>query len=103
MFLIVDSILRLMNKEVLAGIVAGVLVAGLIFSPIFLGQSHVAQAQAATAGKTKKILLIASEKVVQVAPDDPLHPGGIKYNAMVFNGTVPGPVISLTQGDNVQI
>ncbi|MDP9289078.1 MAG: multicopper oxidase domain-containing protein [Thermoproteota archaeon] len=92
-----------MNKEVLAGIVAGVLVAGLIFSPIFLGQSHVTQAQAATAGKTEKVLLIASEKVVQVAPDDPLHPGGIKYNAMVFNGTVPGPVISLTQGDNVQI
>jgi nitrite reductase (NO-forming) len=103
MFLIVDSMLRLMNKEVLAGIVAGVLVAGLIFSPILLGQSHVAKAQAATAGKTKKVLLIASEKVVQVAPDDPLHPGGIKYNAMVFNGTIPGPVISLTQGDNVQI
>jgi nitrite reductase (NO-forming) len=103
MFLIVDSILRLMNKEVLAGIVAGVLVAGLIFSPIFLGQSHVAQAQAATAGKTKKVLLIASEKVVQVAPDDALHPGGIKYNAMVFNGTIPGPVISLTQGDNLQV
>ncbi|MGB7956451.1 MAG: hypothetical protein WCF23_20960 [Candidatus Nitrosopolaris sp.] len=40
-----------MNKE---GIVAGVLVAGLIFSPIFLGHSHVAQAQAVTAGKTKK-------------------------------------------------
>jgi nitrite reductase (NO-forming) len=103
MFLIVDSILRLMNKEVLAGIVAGVLVAGLIFTPLLVGQSHVAQAQAATAGKTKKVLLIANEKVVQVAPDDPLHPGGIKYNAMVFNGTVPGPVISLTQGDNVQI
>src|SRR5438105_3904806 len=102
MFLIVDSILRLMNKEVLAGIVAGVLVTGLIFSPIFVGQSHV-QAQAPTAGKTKKVLLIANEKVVQVAPDDPLHPGGITYNAMVFNGTVPGPVISLTQGDNVQL
>ena len=102
MFLIVDSILRLMNKEVLAGIVAGILVAGLIFSPIFVGQSHV-QAQAATAGKTKKVLLIASEKVVQVAPDNALHPGGIMYNAMVFNGTIPGPVISLTQGDNVQM
>ena len=73
------------------------MVAGLIFSPIFLGQSHVAQAQAATAGKTEKVLLIASEKVVQVASDDPLHPGGIKYNAMVFNGTVPGPVISDTR------
>ncbi len=94
MFLIVDSILRLMNKEVLAGLVAGVLLTGLIFSPILIGQSHLVQA--ATAGKTKKVLLIANEKVVQVAPDDPLHPGGIKYNAMVFNGTVPGPVISIT-------
>jgi nitrite reductase (NO-forming) len=103
MFLIVDSILRLMSKEVLAGIVASVLVAGLIFTPLLVGQSHVAQAQAATAGKTKKVLLIASEKVVQVAPDNALHPGGIKYNAMVFNGTIPGPVISLTQGDNLQI
>jgi nitrite reductase (NO-forming) len=103
MFLIVDSMLRLMNKEVLAGIVAGVLVAGLIFSPIFVGQSHVVQAQAATAGKLKKVLLVANEKVVQVAPASPLHPGGIMYNAMVFNGTVPGPVISLTQGDSVQM
>jgi hypothetical protein len=77
-------------------IVASVLVAGLIFSPIFLGQSHVAQALAETAGKTEKVLLIASEKLVQVAPDDPLHQGGIKYNAMVFNGTVPGPIISDT-------
>ncbi len=90
-----------MNKEVLAGLVAGVLLTGLIFSPILIGQSHLVQA--ATAGKTKKVLLIANEKVVQVAPDDPLHPGGIKYNAMVFNGTVPGPVISLTQGDNLQV
>lgn len=78
------------------GIVASVLVAGLIFSPIFLGQSHVAQALAETAGKTEKVLLIASEKLVQVAPDDPLHQGGIKYNAMVLNGTVPGPIISDT-------
>jgi hypothetical protein len=48
------------------GIVAGVLFAGLIFSPIFLGQSHVAQAQAAPAGKTKKVFLIASEKVARL-------------------------------------
>ena len=75
----------------------------MIFSPIFLGQSRGPGIAIAATGKTKKVLLIASEKVVQVAPDDPLHPGGIKYNAMVFNGTVPGPVISLTQGDNVQI
>lgn len=47
--------------------------------------------------------MIASEKVLQVSPDNPLHPGGIKYNAMVFNGTIPGPVISVNQGDKVEI
>jgi nitrite reductase (NO-forming) len=105
MFLIVDSILRLMNKNVLAAIVAGVLLGGLVFSPLFLGQSHTAKAQVlpASNGKTKKVLLIANEMKVQVAPDDVLHPGGIWYNAMVFNGTIPGPVIALTQGDSLQI
>jgi nitrite reductase (NO-forming) len=43
------------------------------------------------------------EKVLQIAPDDPLHPGGIKYNAMTFNGTIPAPVISTDQGDTVQM
>ena len=92
-----------MNKVIIAGIVAGVLIAGLIFSPVMSGKSpSQAYAQAPT-GKTKKVLLIASEKVVQVAPDDALHPGGIKYNAMVFNGTIPGPVIAIDQGDTLEI
>lgn len=97
-----------MNKNVLAAIVAGVLIGGLIFSPLVLGLAHTAKAQAAygkptAAGKTKKVLLIANEKRVQVAPNDILHPGGIWYNAMVFNGSIPGPVISLTQGENMQV
>ena len=50
-----------------------------------------------------RVTLIASEKVVQVAPDNALHPGGIKYNAMVFNGTIPGPVVAVNQGDVLQI
>jgi Putative multicopper oxidases len=54
-------------------------------------------------GKVKHVTLIASEKEVQVAPDNALHPGGIMYNAMVFNGTVPGPVISLDQGDTLNV
>ncbi|MFZ0511353.1 MAG: hypothetical protein WAM14_07090 [Candidatus Nitrosopolaris sp.] len=60
------------------------MIVGLIFNPVFI--AHVAQAT--TTGNTKKVLLVASEKVVQVAPDDTLHPSGIKYNAMVFNGTI---------------
>jgi nitrite reductase (NO-forming) len=94
-----------MNKVIIVGLVVGVLVAGLIFSPIMTGkfpQQVQAQAQAST-GKTKNILLIASEKEVQVAPDNALHPGGVKYNAMVFNGTIPGPVVAIDQGDTLNI
>jgi nitrite reductase (NO-forming) len=90
-----------MKTAVIAGLVVGVLVAGIIFSPLMSGKFPIkAQAQATT-GKTKKVLLIASEKVVQVAPANALHPGGIKYNAMVFNGTIPGPVIAIDQGDTL--
>ena len=94
-----------MNKVVTVGVVMGVLLAGLIFSPILLGK-YPQQAQAQTqqsTGKTKKVLLVASEKEVQVAPDNALHPGGVKYNAMVFNGTIPGPVIAIDQGDTLEI
>jgi nitrite reductase (NO-forming) len=92
-----------MNKVIIAGIVAGVLIAGLLFSPVVTGKSPFkAYAQTLT-GKTKKVLLIANETVVQVAPDNALHPGGIKYNAMVFNGTVPGPVIAIDQGDTLEV
>jgi nitrite reductase (NO-forming) len=92
-----------MNKVVIVGLVVGVLLAGLIFSPVMTGKfAQQAHAQAST-GKTKKVLLVASEKEVQVAPDNALHPGGVKYNAMVFNGTIPGPVVAIDQGDTLQI
>jgi nitrite reductase (NO-forming) len=65
--------------------------------PVFVG----AQAQEPT-GTTKRVTLIADELEVQVAPDNALHPGGVMYNAMVFNGTVPGPVISVDQGDTIE-
>src|SRR6185436_6665214 len=91
-----------MNKAIVAGLAAGVLVVGLIFSPLFTG-SPLSPAQAQSTGNTKKITLIADEMEVQVAPDNPLHPGGIMYNAMVFNGTIPGPAISIDQGDTLNI
>jgi len=47
----------------------------------------------------KQITLIAYEKVLQIAPDNQLHPGGILYEAMTYNGTIPGPTIELNQGD----
>ena len=67
--------------------------------PLLSGQLQVAHAQ----GKTKKVLLMAVEKPIQVAPDNALHPGGIWYNAYTFNGTIPGPVVSIDQGDTLEI
>jgi nitrite reductase (NO-forming) len=81
---------------------AGVLVVGLILSPLFTG-TPLSPAQADHAAGHKKFTLIADEMEVKVAPDNPLHPGGIMYKAMVFNGTIPGPVVSVHQGDTVEI
>jgi nitrite reductase (NO-forming) len=107
-----------MNKIVLAGIAAGVLIAGLILSPVFMRQSHVAQAQAFGVCKkgsiTKTITLHAqptdtrSPPGLQVFPDNLIYPGGIRYHADVFgttptDGTIPGPLISLTQGENLRV
>jgi nitrite reductase (NO-forming) len=47
--------------------------------------------------------LIAGENEVQVAPDNGLTPGGRWYKAMTWNGTIPGPVISVDQGDCLRI
>ena len=91
-----------MKTAVAAGIAAGILMVGLILSPLFVG-NPLSAVQAQSTGKTKHVTLIASEKVVQVAPDNPLHPGGIMYNAMVYNGTIPGPVIAVDQGDTLEI
>jgi nitrite reductase (NO-forming) len=91
-----------MNKPVIAGIAAGVLLAGIILGPIpaFLGAQ--AQEQQNTGGNIKKVTLIASETDVQISPDNALHPGGVMYRAMTFNGTTPGPVISVDQGDTIE-
>jgi len=89
-----------MNKPVIAGIAAGVLLAGLVVIGPLGGLNLGAQVQ--STGVTKKVTLIADEMDVQVAPDNALHPGGIMYRAMVFNGTVPGPVISVDQGDTIE-
>ncbi len=93
---------KVMNKAIIAGLAAGVLVVGLIFSPLF-SVSPLSSAQADhDTGVTRKVTLTANEMEVQVAPDNPLHPGGIKYNAMVFGDTIPGPVVAVNQGDTVE-
>jgi nitrite reductase (NO-forming) len=51
----------------------------------------------------KQVLLVANENMVQVAPDNALHPGGIEYAAMTFNGTIPAPPIAGDHGDLLNI
>jgi len=95
-----------MNRSL---IVASLLVASFLLAssialvPYFSGNNVVYAQGKEDQGKVKHVTLIASEKEVQVAPDNALHPGGIMYNAMVFNGTVPGPVISIDQGDTLNV
>jgi hypothetical protein len=51
-------------------------------------------------GKIKPVTLVAREVVVvDVAADNPAlgHPGGVQYNAMTFNGTIPAPVIAVVE------
>jgi nitrite reductase (NO-forming) len=69
-----------------------------LFSP-FKTQAQVS----IIAPKTKKVTLIADEKILQVAPASTFFPGGILYQAMMFNGTIPGPAISVDRGDRLQI
>ena len=97
-------IYRTMNKAIIAGIAAGILVVGLVFSPVFNGSPlSAANATNGTTGTTRHVTLIADEQAVQVAPDNALHPGGLMYNAMTFNGTIPAPVIAVNQGDTLEI
>jgi nitrite reductase (NO-forming) len=92
-----------MKKTVVAAVAAGVLVAGLVVAGPLWGSFGFDKATAQSTGVTKKVYLVADEMEVQVAPDNALHPGGVTYNAMVWNGTIPGPVIALDQGDTLEI
>jgi nitrite reductase (NO-forming) len=92
----------MMNKPVIAGIAAGILLAGMMLGSIPGFFSAQAQDQQSTTSNPKKVTLIADEVDVQIAPDNALHPGGVTYRAMVFNGTVPGPVISVDQGQPIE-
>jgi nitrite reductase (NO-forming) len=97
-----------MNRSLLlaSSLIASFLLASSIaFVPYFSANNvvHAQETENQNQGEVKHVTLIASEKQVQVAPDNALHPGGIMYNAMVFNGTIPGPVISIDQGDTLNI
>ena len=76
-----------MNKPVIAGIAAGILLAGIILGPVpeFFSAQAQEEEQQNTTGNIKRVTIIADEADVQIAPDNPLHPGGVTYRAMVFN------------------
>jgi nitrite reductase (NO-forming) len=52
----------------------------------------------------RNITLIADDHaIIKVSPDNLLHPGGIEYKMMTFNGTVPGPLLKFKEGESVRI
>jgi nitrite reductase (NO-forming) len=85
----------------------GMLATGLLLSPFVSGFPFIikvsAQQDDDDEGSAKQVLLVANENKVQIAPNNALHPGGIEYAAMTFNGTIPAPVIAADQGDVVNI
>jgi nitrite reductase (NO-forming) len=92
------------------GIIMGMLATGLLLSPFvssfpFITNVYAQQGaqQDDAEGPAKQVLLVANENKVQIAPNNALHPGGIEYAAMTFNGTIPAPIIAADQGDVVNI
>jgi nitrite reductase (NO-forming) len=57
-------------------------------------QTYNAAAPAALTGATVNVTLTVKEVVVAIAPD-------VAYHAWTFNGTVPGPVIRVRQGQTI--
>jgi nitrite reductase (NO-forming) len=57
-------------------------------------QTYDAQAPAAPQGDTVDINLVVKETLISIAP-------GIAYHAYTFNGTVPGPILRVRQGQTI--
>lgn len=57
-------------------------------------QMYDASTQPAPADKVKTLSLTIEKKILEIAP-------GVPYDAWTFNGTMPGPVLRVRQGDQV--
>src|SRR5688572_25123281 len=92
-------------KLLTTGVIMGMLVTGLLLSPVVSGFPFITKvfAQEDEKRPVKNVLLVANENKVQVAPANALHPGGIEYAAMTFNGTIPAPNIAGDVGDIINI
>jgi nitrite reductase (NO-forming) len=93
-------------KLLTTGVMMGMLVTGLLLSPFVSGFPFITKVFAQEEDEdrpVKNVLLVANENKVKIAPDNPLHPGGIEYAAMTFNGTIPGPAMAVDQGDIMNV
>ena len=92
-------------KLLTTGVMMGMLVTGLLLSPFVSGFPFITKvfAQEDEDRPVKQALLIANENKVKIAPANALHPGGIEYAAMTFNGTIPAPVMAVDQGDILNV
>jgi nitrite reductase (NO-forming) len=97
-----DLLLYCMNHTVVAALAAGLFATGLLAGVLISGQPEGLE-KPAPEPTMHKVTLVADENIVQVAPDNDLHPGGIRYYAMTFNGTIPGPLITANRGDTIEI
>lgn len=57
-------------------------------------QMYDASTQPAPADKVKTLSLTIEKKILEIAP-------GVPYDAWTFNGTMPGPVLRVRQGDQI--
>jgi nitrite reductase (NO-forming) len=92
-------------KLLTTGVIMGMLVTGLLLSPVVSGFPFITKvfAQEDEDRPVKNVLLVANENKVKIAPDNALHPGGIEYAAMTFNGTIPAPSMAVDQGDILNV
>jgi nitrite reductase (NO-forming) len=57
-------------------------------------ETYNAQPSAAPAGDVVNVKLVAKEQLISIAPN-------VAYHAWTFNGTVPGPIIRVRQGQTI--
>ena len=84
------------------GLIISVLLTGLVLTSLLLGTPYTAEASHLPC-KTKNVTLVAKEVAVQITPTGGLPPSAFMYNAMTWNGTIPGPVISVDQCDTLNV
>jgi nitrite reductase (NO-forming) len=98
--------MKLIKFVVIASVCLCLLFDFVKLSPILLAEAQSEAQNSFTEisnGSIKQVVLFALDAVVRLSPDNQLKPGGILYEAMTFNGTVPGPWISINQGDVLEI